>query len=241
MILISIDMEAQIIDDILHRIVSRSIEHGKKLPSENDLAKKYKVPRITVRNALTKLEERGYIYSKQGKGRYLKEESIQIQLHLTGKTSFTDKMKQAGYKLKTENIICEKIAYNEQIYNSLNMEEDVDVYKVGRIRYINGEPIAIHYSFVSKKMFPEIMEDGPKIESMFAYFRDLGYKKFTSKKSLLSITFPTSDEQQLLSCKSMVPLIVVENDCIDVASNKVLEHTKILYRSDKFKYDISMD
>ena len=241
MILISLDMEAQIIDDIMERIVSRSIEHGKKLPSENELAKRYKVPRMTVRNALTKLEERGYIYSKQGKGRYLKEESMQIQLHLTGKTSFTDKMKQAGYKLKTENIVCEKIPYNEQTYNRLNMEETEEVYKVGRIRYINGEPIAIHYSFVSKKMFPQITEDGPKIESMFAYYRELGYKEFTSKKSLLSITFPTSDEQQLLSCKSMVPLIVVENDCIDVATNEVLEHTKILYRSDKFKYDISMD
>lgn len=234
-------MEAQIIDDIMHKIVLRSIKHGEKLPSENELAKKYKVPRMTVRNALTKLEERGYIYSKQGKGRYLKEESVQIQLHLTGKASFTDKMKQAGYKLKTENIICEKIAYSEQIYKSLGIEVEEDVYKVGRIRYINGEPIAIHYSFVSKKMFPKIIEAGPKIESMFAYYRELGYKNFTSKKSLLSITFPTLDEQQLLSCKSMVPLILVENDCIDIASNKVLEHTKILYRSDKFKYDISMD
>ena len=101
MILISLDLEAQIIDDIMHKIVLRSIEHGEKLPSENELAKKYKLPRMTVRNALTKLEERGYIYSKQGKGRYLKEESLQIQLHLTGKASFTDKMKQTGYKLKT--------------------------------------------------------------------------------------------------------------------------------------------
>ncbi|MER2173024.1 MAG: winged helix-turn-helix domain-containing protein, partial [Psychrobacillus psychrodurans] len=80
-------METKIIDDIMHLIVSKSIEHGEKLPSENEFAKRYKVPRMTVRNALTKLEERGYIYSKQGKGRYLKEESMQIQLHLTGKTS----------------------------------------------------------------------------------------------------------------------------------------------------------
>ncbi|WP_336497410.1 GntR family transcriptional regulator [Psychrobacillus sp. FJAT-51614] len=234
-------METQIIDDIMYRIVSRSMEHGEKLPSENELATKYKVPRMTVRNALTKLEERGYIYSKQGKGRYLKEEAMQIQLHLTGKTSFTDKMKQAGYELKTENFVCEKIDYNEQIYKILNLNKEESVFKVARIRYINEEPIAIHSSFVSETMFPRIAEDGPNIESMFAYYRNLGYKEFTSKKSLLSITFPTSNEQKLLSCKSMVPLIVVESDCIDVASNKVLEHTKILYRSDKFKYDITME
>lgn len=241
MIFISTDIETQIIDDIMHQIVSKSMEHGKKLPSENELATKYKVPRMTVRKALTKLEERGYIYSKQGKGRYLKEESIQIQLHLTGKTSFTDKMRQSGYELKTENVVCEKISYNEQIYQSLNLNKEDSVFKVARIRYINEEPIAIHSSFVSETTFPRIAQDGPKIESMFAYYRNLGYKEFTSKKSLLSITFPTSSEQHLLSCKSMVPLIVVESDCIDVDSNKVLEHTKILYRSDKFKYDITME
>ncbi|TQR20563.1 GntR family transcriptional regulator [Psychrobacillus vulpis] len=241
MILISADIETQIIDDIMQQIVSKTIEHGEKLPSENELAKKYKVPRMTVRNALTKLEERGYIYSLQGKGRYLKEESTQIQLHLTGKTSFTDKMKEAGYDLKTHNIICEKISFNEQLFQNVNAGKEDNVYKIGRLRYINDEPIAIHYSYVSEKMFPKIEVDGPKIESMFGYYRKLGYKGFTSKKSLLSITFPTSDEQQLLSCKSMVPLIVVESDCIDINTNKVLEHTKILYRSDKFKYDITMD
>ncbi|WP_255367923.1 GntR family transcriptional regulator [Psychrobacillus sp. OK032] len=234
-------METQIIDDVMQQIVSKTMKHGEKIPSENELAAKYKVPRMTVRNALTKLEERGYIYSIQGKGRYLKEASTQIQLHLTGKTSFTDKMKEAGYDLKTENILCEMIAYNEQLFNKINANKEDSVYKIGRIRYINGEPIAIHYSYVSDKMFGEIEKDGPKIKSMFAYYRKLGYKEFASQKSLLSITFPTSEEQQLLFCKSMIPLIVVESECIDVASNEVLEHTKILYRSDKFKYDITMD
>ena len=241
MLLISADKETQIVDDIMHQIVSKTFKYGEKLPSENELAEKYRVPRMTVRNALTKLEERGYIYSKQGKGRYLKEESIQIHLNLTGKTSFTDKMKQSGYDLKTHNIYCEKIRFSEQIYQSLNAKEDDDVYKIGRLRYINNEPIAIHNSFVSVAMLPEIMEDGPEIESMFAYYRKLGYSKFSSRKSMLSITFPTSYEQQLLSCKSMVPLIVVESDCVDITSGKVLEHTKILYRSDKFKYDLTMD
>lgn len=239
MILIS-DKETQIIDDIMNRIVARTLKPGEKLPSENMLVEKYQVPRMTVRNALTILEERGYIHSKQGKGRYLKDESIQIELHLTGKTSFTDKMNQLGYDLTTRNIYCEKISYDAKIYRLLNAMENENVYKIGRIRYINDEPIAIHNSFVSEKRFPMIGENGTEIESMFAYYRQLGYNEFTSNKSLLSVTFPTSYEKKLLSCSSMVPLIVVESDCIDVNSKNVLEHTKILYRSDKFKYDITM-
>ncbi|WP_168927242.1 GntR family transcriptional regulator [Virgibacillus necropolis] len=241
MVLISTDKETQIIDDIMNNIVTKTLKPGGKLPSENVLVEKYRVPRMTVRNALTILEERGYIYSEQGKGRYLREESIQIQLHLTGKTSFTDKMKRLGYDLKTRNIYCEKINYDAKTYQLLKANEDENVYKIGRMRLINDEPIAIHNSFVSETRFPRIVKDGTEIESMFAYYRQLGYKEFTSNKSLLSVTFPTSYEQQILSCGSMVPLIVVESDCIDVHSNNVLEHTKILYRSDKFKYDITMD
>lgn len=219
----------------------KKFKHGEKLPSENELADHYKVPRLTVRKALNKLEERGTIYSRQGKGRYLKEESKQIQLQLTAKTSFTDKMKKAGYQLETRNIQFEQIGYDQQIYEVLGCEEGDLVYKVSRIRLIEGEPIAIHNSFVSDRTFPDIVRGGPGIGSMFAYYRVLGYSEFASSKTLLSISFPTSKEQELLKCKSMVPLIVVESDCVDAATGNVLEHTKILYRSDKFKYDITVD
>ncbi|RDW15852.1 GntR family transcriptional regulator [Oceanobacillus arenosus] len=228
-------------DDMMDRIVKRKLSPGEKLPSENELADEYRVPRMTVRNALTKFEERGYIYSKQGKGRYVKEASIPIQLSLTGRISFTDKMNQMGYDLMTSNIYCEKMDYEMEVYQKLNADEHDSVYRIGRLRYINGEPIAIHNSYVNESSFPEIKEDGPEIESMFAYYRKQGFSDFTSRKTMLSITFPTSKEQQLLSCKSMVPLIKVESDCIDIESKQVLEHTKILYRSDKFKYDITMD
>lgn len=241
MIHISEDNEARIIDELMHQIVSNVWEPGAKLPSENKLVEKYSVPRMTVRNALAKLEQRGYIYSKQGKGRYLKEKSMQIELHLTGKSSFTDKMKHLGYDLKTRNIFCEQISYDAKIYQMLDVSEDDKVYKIGRIRYIDDEPIALHMSFVSDTRFPKIIEDGPTIDSMFSYYRKLGFTEFTSNKSILSITFPTSNEQRLLACNSMVPLLIVESDCIDMASKEVLEYTKIIYRSDKFKYDITMD
>lgn len=238
---ISEDKETLILDDLMRQITTKRFKAGGKLPSENALADQYQVPRMTVRSALIKLEERGYIYSKQGKGRYLKEESIQIQLHLTAKTSFTEKMEQAGYNLETRNIGCEQIGFDERIYEILNMPESGEVYKVSRLRLIDGEPIAIHNSYVSGETFPMISQDGNQIRSMFTYYRQLGYTEFASRKSLLSIAFPTSKEREILSCQSLVPLIVVESDCVDAEKGSILEHTKILYRSDKFKYDITMD
>lgn len=233
--------EMLIMDDLLHQMMKKELYPGSKLPSENNLAKKYGVPRMTVRNALTNLEERGYIYSLQGKGRYLKEKSIQIQLPLTGDTSFTEKMKHMGYDLRTENVTFKRIPFDEKIYKILHANKSDVVYKIGRLRYINEEPIAIHYSFVKETSFPEIATEGSTILSMFEYYRHKGVNQFASNKTTLSVTFPTLQEQKLLSCKCMVPLIIVESDCVDKETSQTLEYTKILYRSDTFKYDISAD
>lgn len=239
MSIITFHNEAQIIDDFMESIMSGSLIPGAKLPSENNLADKYCVPRMTVRKALSTLEERGYIYSAQGKGRYLKEKSVQIQLHLDGKTSFTEKMMQSGLALRTENFCCEKINPGRDMYQGWHRAEDEgDIYKIGRLRFIGGEPIALHYSFVSDRKFPGIAEEGPKVQSMFAYYRRHGYKTFSSSKRLLSVAFPDSTEQNLLLCGNTVPLIVLESNCLDADSNEMLEQTRILYRSDKFKYII---
>jgi len=235
------NQELLMIDELMNAIKHNKIKSGEKLPSENKLAEKYNVPRMTARSALIKLEERGYIYSVQGKGRYVKEKLVQIQLPLTGDTSFTEKMQKMGYPLRTENIVFEKVPYDKKVYQLVQAESEDTVYQIGRLRYINDVPIAIHYSFVKEASFPDIVDEGAEIVSMFSFYRKQGIEKFTSNQTLVSVAFPSLEEQHLLAVKSMVPLLVVETNCVDEASGRVLEYTKILYRSDTFKYDISMN
>ncbi|MCP1102880.1 DNA-binding GntR family transcriptional regulator [Aequitasia blattaphilus] len=52
-------------------IVSGQYQTGSRLPSENILSDKYNVSRNTVRQALTVLNQDGYIEKKQGKGTYV--------------------------------------------------------------------------------------------------------------------------------------------------------------------------
>ncbi len=233
------DIEQMIVDDLLKAIMQDKFRPNERLPSENELANDYKVPRIKVRNALLKLEEMGYIYSQQGKGRFLKGSQQQIELHLTGNKSFTEKMLGAGYALETKNMSCEKIAYHPRIYSTLQLSENEEVFKISRLRLIEGKPIALHSSFVAKSTFPNIGQDGGQLRSMFAYYRKMGFTDFTSSDSHLSISFPTSEERSMLECTALVPLLIVESNCIASPQNKVLEYTKIIYRSDSFRYAIN--
>ena len=233
------EVELMIVDDLMEAIVQGKFKKNKRLPSETELTDYYKVPRIKVRNAFLKLEEMGYIYSKQGKGRFLKEKHQQVELHLTGSTSFTEKMLNAGFTLETKNISCENIAYHPRIYKTLQLSEDAEVFKISRLRLLEGRPIALHSSYLAKSTFPHIEQEGKELKSIFAYYRQMGFTEFTSGESQLSISFHTREERTILECPVLVPLLIVESNCIAVPQNKVLEYTKIMYRSDSFNYFIT--
>ncbi|MBU3112536.1 GntR family transcriptional regulator [Clostridium lacusfryxellense] len=232
-------IENIIIDKLISEINDDKYEIHEKLPSENVMADFYKIPRITARKAYKRLEEMGYIYSIQGKGRYLKGKQQYIELHLTGDKSFSQKMLETGRELVTKNIIFGKIQYDKKIYDELGINKDDEVYKVGRVRIIDKKPSAIHMSYLAKSVFKNIAEDGKSIESIFSYYELNGYLEFTSSKSIISISYPTADERDILGCPSLVPLLILETNCIDIKKKKVLEYTKIIYRGDTFKYVLS--
>jgi GntR family transcriptional regulator len=192
-----------------------------------------------VRKAYEKLEDMGYINSIQGKGRYLKERHKQIELVMSGNESFSKKMLDKGYDFESENIFCTKIPYDEKIYKELGVAKEDEVYRIGRLRVIDKRPSAIHISYVAKSVFSDIAEAGKSIISIFEYYKSKGYKVFDSEKSILSISFPTLEEREFLQCSNLIPLLIVETNCIDKVSNTVLEYTKIIYRSDCFKYIVS--
>jgi GntR family transcriptional regulator len=226
--------ELEIVDKLIAQIASGRLAAHEKLPSENEVADKWQVPRITARKAYERLEELGYIYKIQGKGSYVKGRNQQIELVLGGGSSFTQKMQEKGYNLHSENIFCKAIKYNKKVYDALEVNEEETVFKVGRLRFIDGQPIALHISYVAQSVFGDIETAGQEITSMFAYYRSQGYSEFSSKPSIISVAFPTKSQRKYLECTQLTPLLVLESGCLDKNSGRVLDYAKIFYRSDCF-------
>jgi GntR family transcriptional regulator len=56
------------------KIVSGEFEPGRRLPTENEFVSQFSVSKITVRNALSRLEAEGFITRNRGKGTYVQPE-----------------------------------------------------------------------------------------------------------------------------------------------------------------------
>ncbi|MEY8746045.1 FadR/GntR family transcriptional regulator [Bacillales bacterium AN1005] len=67
----------QIYDQILSEIQSGTFQIGDKLPTERELCAQFGVSRAPIRQALSALEMKGYIYSRQGEGVYVKSTMAQ--------------------------------------------------------------------------------------------------------------------------------------------------------------------
>lgn len=225
-------------DNLLLDIRENKYKFDEKLPSDNELAEKYNVPRIKVRNIYKKLEQMGYIYSLQGRGRFLKERVSSIELILSGNESFSKKLKRSGVNLDTINICAERVPYNKGIWSELHASKNTPVYKIGRLRCVNKEPLAIHFSYVSQELFNDISAEGREITSMFDYYNKKGFKNYGTGRSILEVLYPTSIERKLLNCGELVPLIKLKSNCKDRDSDLILEYTEIIYRGDKFTYKL---
>ena len=232
-----ITIENIIMDNIIININEGRYKPDAKLPSDNELSDKYGVPRIKIRHVYERLESMGYIYSLQGRGRFLKNRSGNIELVLSGNESFSKKIREQGYDLESKNIFCERVPYNEKIYAELRAVKKEEIYRIGRLRIVGGEAIAIHISYVLKSVFPNIYEDGKNITSMFDYYNKNGFSSYSTEKSFLSIAYPTSKERGYLDCGDLVPVLRVETNCRG-GDGTILEYTEIMYRGDRFKYKI---
>ena len=226
-----------ILSDILEDIRNNRYKADEKLPSSNELASKYGVSRIIIRNIYEKLKNMGYIYSLQGRGYYVNKKREVIELNL-GSESFTSQIEKQGYKLITKNIIFERIPFNEKIYNILECTSKDSIYKIGRLRIINNEACAIHISYLSDKQFPKIYDDGRNIESITKYYESKNIANIKSYDNMISVAFPTKKECEYLNCNELVPLIKLESIVKNEDNNKNIEYTEIFYRSDAFKYKL---
>jgi len=71
-----IPLYTQIRQYILDQIEQKIWLPGDKIPSENELAERFNVSRITVKNALSKLNEDGLIFRVQGKGSFISPDPL---------------------------------------------------------------------------------------------------------------------------------------------------------------------
>jgi len=232
-------MEELIIDDLLNEIIAGKYEADEALPSEPTLSHRYGVPRIVVRRAYYQLEERGYVRSVKGKGRFRSRQRKLVLLPIGDGRGFSEKLQSADVQLVTHNLGVERVERRTQISSRFGAEAADHLYALSLLRVIDGEPAALHTTYVDDRKFPSIEADGGFVHSVFAYFERNGASRFESRDVTLSAALPTLEEQRVLLCGALVPIMLSQYEIHTL--DGILAYIKSIYRGDRFKYRMFTD
>jgi GntR family transcriptional regulator len=144
--LVQLAKHRQIIEALALEIEQGRLKPSDRLPSEKELCQQWHASRSTTRKALAQLVAEGKIFSVQGKGSFVS--SPKISHPTTQLLSFTEKMKAQGMVVETKLVCKELVDVNAEITASLKVAPPGRVWKIQRLRIVQGEPIALQSSFV---------------------------------------------------------------------------------------------
>jgi len=139
---------------------------GDRLPIEAELAAKLGVAIGTLRKALKKLEEDGFLERRQGSGNYVKRapggRAIYQFFHLET---------LAGGGVPTADILSITVDEDEFVKRQLNVEADGKLWCIKRARYLNRELVAMEQIWFKHAHAPNLK---PKDlhESLYLHYRD---------------------------------------------------------------------
>ncbi|SLC88708.1 GntR family transcriptional regulator [Mycobacteroides abscessus subsp. abscessus] len=114
---------------------------------------------MTVKKAMDVLALEGLIFRKRGSGTYVKKTALKNGLNANA-MEYEGLTKQlVGHEVKGEIISFSVEFPEEEIRETLMLDKHVPVYKIIRLRIVDGEPYIIEHTFMNANLIPGLSEE----------------------------------------------------------------------------------
>lgn len=206
------------------------------IPTENELMEQYRVSRTTVRQALASLAAEGLLRRQQGKGTFVAQ--TRIAHSLDSLAGFVEILQQQGLTPEIEVISVTRQEAPPEARRHLDLEEDRRVIAVERLVRVDGEPLFWSHSYLSTALTAAASREKLRTTTLFRWLEEAGYKPNETWQSM-SARRATSEEAAVLALKRGSPVMVIERTAC-VAEGQPVEHTRAVFRSDRYEYQLRL-
>jgi GntR family transcriptional regulator len=215
---------AQIEAALEHAIERGRLSPGDRLPAERDLAERYGVSRMTLRQALGALEQRGRV--RRSKGRYGGTYVAEPKLELLGTSALSDQLRGLG------------VAAGARVLSAVERDAEPDeallgarVFAIERVRLANGEPVALERGAYAADAFAGLLDerlDGSLYELIRARYDEVPVRAVERLEPGLA----RDDEANVLGVAPGAPVMLVERTAFS-ATGRPLERSRDVFRGDR--------
>ena len=198
------------------------------LPAERDLAEELGVSRITVRKALDGLVGEGLLTRRQGAGTFV---AARVEKSFSKLSSFTEDMISRGRVPHSTWLSRAEGQVTPEESLTLGLSPGAAVYRFNRIRYADGDPMALEYSTI-----PAFAMSSPQAveTSLYEALELSGHRPARALQRLRAVLF-TRDQAELLGVAPGDPGLLIERRGF-LRDGRVVEVTQSYYRGDAYDF-----
>lgn len=218
---------------IFEGIMSGHYKADEKVLSENKLADRFSVSRMTARRALDTLVSKGYLYKIKGKGTFVKDKENRDAIYLDEMIGFTKRVRRSGKTPRTDVTLFEIIKPSPEIANKLGINKYEEVYHIERIRHINNEPVILEVTYMPVAISPDLTLEHVQ-KSKYDYLREKGHRIEEMIKEYIPV-MPGMDIRKALNLDKNTTMFKIELISI-LEDRSIFEFTKLYYNQTKYKF-----
>lgn len=226
------------IRDALKGEISQGVlKFGQKLPSEDELAGRFGVSRMTVRQGIAELIDDGQLYRRHGVGTFVAYPHLERDhTHLT---SFFDAAGSDGFEPRATLLSQEVVPARQKVAKALYIQPGEDVFRIKSLRYANNVPLAIHDAHLPHRLFSKIYSNNLDVANLWSLYEQCGYKV---KRAIQRIEAREAnrDTAKLLDIREGAPILYKERT-VYAEDGTPVEFTYCYNRGDIYSLTVSLE
>ena len=222
----------EIAGELREHIESAALAPHTLLPSERELSETYQVSRMTARQALTLLENEGYVYRRPPRGTFVAEPRVLFRVG-----SFSAEVTRAGRRPGARLLWAEATTPSPFVQDALGLATGEQVHALQRLRLADAEPMAIETTYLPAALTPGLLQQ-PLDGSLWTLLRDNYAIVPSNAQATLQFIVIDDASASLLRLRSAAPGILQTRKTYDQAG-RCIEFARDIYRADRaaFEFD----
>ena len=230
-------MYVRIREALRQEITQGVIKRGERLPSEHELAVKFGVSRMTVRQGISDLIDEGLLYRRHGVGTFVAYPHLDRD-H-TRLTNFFDRSKSDGINARATVLASKVIPARQKVAKALNIKVGDPVIRVKTLRFVDNLPITIHDAHIPHQLFSRLLSENLEVENLWSLFEKCGYKVKRATQRI-EARQATKELANLMGINEGAPILYKERTVYSENGTPV-EFTYCYNRGDIYSLTVSLE
>ena len=227
-----VPMYYQVAQQLEHAIETGELAPGTRLDGELALAAQLGVSRPTLRRAIEYLVDRGYLVRRRAVGTQVVHPKVRRPVELT---SLYDDLTASRKDPRTRVLSLEAVPASDRVAHALGLEDGVDVLAVERLRYADGQPLAVMRNWLPVGV---VELDAERLEraGLYQLMRNAGVTLHLASQTI-GARGATAPEAKLLNAAKGEPLLTMERTTYN-ENGQPVELADHLYRASLYSFEI---